>query len=260
MRSLRIAAVSTGLIVLALGLAFAFRVQSVTRLWPWPDSPLSYLFIGSVLTAVSAALICIGWSGEFGALAGGALNVFIIGLGSGLYLLDQAFGAGRLNLVPYGITGVAISAASVAAYLWSRRLEVHDVRPTPTLVRVSFWIFMTALVVASLGLLFRAPIFPWALNPDSSVMFGCFFLGNACYFLYGILRPIWPHARGQLLSFLAYDLVLIVPFLRLFKVIKPQFLVSLILYVLVLLFSGAIAVYFLFIDSRSRFGSRSRGG
>lgn len=257
MRSLRIAAASTGLIVLAFGLAFAFRVESVTRLWPWPDGPLSYLFVGSILAAVSAALIWIGWSGDFGALAGGALNVFIIGVGSSFYLLEQAFRAGRLNLIPYGIAGGVIAAASILAYLWSRRLRVRESKPTPSLVRVSFWIFMTALVLASAGLLFRAPIFPWALNPDSSVMFGCFFLGNACYFLYGIIRPIWPHARGQLLSFLAYDLVLIGPFLLLFKSVKPQFVLSLVLYVLVLLFSGAIAVYFLFVDPRSRFGATS---
>ena len=41
------------------------------------------------------------------------------------------------------------------------------------------------------------------------------FLGSAIYFAYGLQRPVWGNAKGQLLGFLAYDLVLIVPFVRL---------------------------------------------
>jgi len=57
---------------------------------------------------------------------------------------------------------------------------------------------------------------------------------DAFYFLYGLLVPRWHHALGQLLNFLAYDLVLIVPFLWLFKTAKPEYVFSLIVYVAVL--------------------------
>jgi len=75
---------------------------------------------------------------------------------------------------------------------------------------------------------------------------------DAFYFLYGLLVPRWHHALGQLLNFLAYDLVLIVPFLWLFKTAKPEYVFSLIVYVAVLIYSGAIAVYFLFVNSQTR--------
>ncbi len=101
----------------------------------------------------------------------------------------------------------------------------------------------------------HAPIFPWKLNPDSSVIFGCIFLGDAFYFLYSLLYPRWHNALGQLLSFLAYDLVLIVPFLILFKTVKPEGMLNLIVYVAVLIYSGAIATWFLFIHPKTRFGS-----
>jgi hypothetical protein len=107
--------------------------------------------------------------------------------------------------------------------------------------------------------LFRLPVFPWAVLPDSSVIFGCIFLGNACYFLYGLLLPRWHNTKGQLLSFLAYDLALIFPFLMLFPAIQPRFLVSLVVYIVVLVVSGGIAVYYLFIDRATRFPSASQG-
>jgi hypothetical protein len=92
------------------------------------------------------------------------------------------------------------------------------------------------------------------LNPNSSTIFGCIFIGDAFYFLYGLFRPRWQNARGQLLSFLAYDLVLILPFLALFNAVKPEHLVSLIVYVSILIYSGALAVYFLFLNPPTRLG------
>jgi hypothetical protein len=93
------------------------------------------------------------------------------------------------------------------------------------------------------------------VNPDSSVIFGCILLGDACYFLVGLFRPVWHNALGQLLSFLAYDLVLIVPFLLLFKTVASVYVLNLLVYIAVLVYSGGIAVYFLFVNSRTRFGS-----
>ena len=88
-------------------------------------------------------------------------------------------------------------------------------------------------------------------------VFGCIFLGDAFYFLYGMFRPNWHNALGQLLSFLAYDLVLIFPFIGLISTVEPDLLVSLIIYIIVLMYSAGLAVYYLFIDSQTRFGAQS---
>ncbi|MFT3890440.1 MAG: hypothetical protein QM730_02300 [Anaerolineales bacterium] len=96
---------------------------------------------------------------------------------------------------------------------------------------------------------------PLDLNPDSSIIFGCIFLGDAFYFLYGLLRPNWGNACGQLLSFLAYDLVLIVPFVLLINTVKPGHMLNLIVYIAVLVYSGGLAVYYLFVHPQTRFGS-----
>jgi hypothetical protein len=148
-----------------------------------------------------------------------------------------------------------MSHVSAAAFFWSRTLPLHDTRPTPALVKGSFGVFIVALLLAGGALILRLPVFPWKLNPDSSVIFGCIFLGDAFYFLYGLYRPVWGNAFGQLLSFLAYDVVLIVPFIGLFNTIDPALSLNLIVYIAVLLYSGALAVYYLFINPQTRFGT-----
>jgi hypothetical protein len=197
-----------------------------------------------------------GWTGEAGALPGGSLNIFVIAVATSLYFFQLVLQQGRSNLIPYGIASLLVALASGASFVWSRHLAFRDDRPTPTLVRISFGIFVATLLLAGGALLFRAPIFPWDLNLDSSVIFGCIFIGDAFYFLYGLFRPRWENAMGQLLSFLAYDLVLIGPFLFLLKTVKPEHLSSLIVYTAVLIYSGALAAYFLFINPKTRFGSQ----
>ena len=243
-----------GLFILMLAFGFIFRIPLALSIWPWEDGRYSYLFIGSILAAVSAAALWIGWTGELGALPAGSLNVFVIALTTSVYFFNLV-SQGRSELFGVGIASVLMTLTSGAAFLWSRRLPLTDPRPTPALVKVSFGIFIASLFLAGGALVLHLPVFPWDLNPDSSVVFGCIFLGDAFYFLYGLFRPRWGNAFGQLLSFLAYDLVLIVPFVLLFDTIKPERMLNLVVYTAVLVYSGGLAVYYLLIDPQTRFGS-----
>ena len=255
MKTIRFATVLGGLVILALAIGFIFQIQFATNLWPWADGRYSYLFIGSILAAVSVAALWIGWTGELGALPAGSLNIFVIAVTTSIYFFKLALVDDRANLILFGIASVVIAIASAAAFFWSHRIPLRDSIPTPALVKVSFGIFIAALLLAGGALILGRQIFPWELNPDSAVVFGCIFLGDAFYFLYGLLRPRWNNAFGQLLSFLAYDLALIVPFVSLFKTVKPEYMLNLVVYVIVLVYSGAIAVYYLFINPKTRFDS-----
>jgi hypothetical protein len=254
MKTIRILIFLGGLVVVALALGFIFRIPLVLRLWHWEDGRYSYLFIGSILAAVSAAALWIGWSGELGALPAGSLNVFVIALTTSIYFFNLV-SQGRSELIPVGLSSVVMVLVSGATFFWSRRLPLNDTRPTPRLVQISFGIFVASLLLAGGALVLRQPIFPWDLNPDSSVVFGCIFLGDAFYFIHALSRPRWGDACGQLLSFLAYDLVLIVPFVLLLDTVKPGRMLSLIVYTAILLYSGGLAAYYLFIHPQTRFGS-----
>ncbi|HNN12901.1 MAG TPA: hypothetical protein PKL78_05045 [Anaerolineales bacterium] len=240
-----------GVIVLVLAFGFIFRVPLVLRIWPWEDGRYSYLFIGSILAAVSVAALWIGWSGEFGALPAGALNVFVIELTTSAYFFQLA-AQGQAGMFSYGMFTAFAAVASLVAFFWGLRIPLVDPRPMPRPVKISFWIFILSLFLAGGALVLKAPIFPWALKPDTSVIFGCIFLGDAFYFLYGIFRPHWHHALGQLLSFLVYDLVLIVPFVGLLGSVEPGRMLNLVVYTAVLIYSGGLAVYYLFISPDTR--------
>ncbi len=251
MKALRLATLTGGIFILSLGLGFAFQMPQATAAWPWPDGRLSYLFIGSILAAVSAAMLWIGWTGTWGALPAGALNVLVISLLAGGYFIHLLIN-GRTELLAFVAISLLAALASAGAFFWSRRFPLTDERPTPRLVLFSFWLFTAALILTGGALLLRLPVFPWAVNPDSSFIFGSIFVGDAFYFIYGLWKPRWQNALGQLLSFLAYDLVLIIPFINLFQTVKPDLLLNLTVYVAVLIYSGWVAIYFLFIHQPTR--------
>lgn len=69
-------------------------------------------------------------------------------------------------------------------------------------------------------------------------MFGLTLLGAATYFIYGTLDPHWSNAAGHLAGFLAYDVVLLAPFSGRFSTARGGSLVSLIIYVAFLVYSG----------------------
>jgi hypothetical protein len=73
MKMIRTLTLIGGLVILALAFGFIFRIPLMLNIWPWEDGRYSYLFIGSILAAVSAAALWIGWTGELGAFPRGHL-------------------------------------------------------------------------------------------------------------------------------------------------------------------------------------------
>ena len=241
-----------GICVAAFALGFAYQVPLVIQIWPWSVSPLTYLFIGSILAAVSIAMLWIGWKEEYGVLPAGSLNVLVIALTTTFYFFSLILKDQRPEFWPYALMGTLSILMSAGLFLWSRRLPIRDSRPTPRFVLFSFGIFTLSLILASAGLFMKQPIFPWTLTPESFIVIGCIFFGDAFYFAHALLYPRWHNAAGQLLSFLVYDLFLIFPFLRLFETVKPEFKINLTVYTLVLIYSGLVAIYYLFIHRGTR--------
>jgi len=252
MKLLRLIFLAGGLFLAVFALGFAYQVPLVIQVWPWSVSPLTYLFIGSILAAVSIAMLWIGWTEAYSSLPAGSLNVFVIALTTTFYFFSLVIKDNRTGFLPYALIGVIFVLSSAYTFQWSRSLPMQDSHPTPRFILFSFGIFTLFLVLSSWALLSKRPIFPWNLTPESSIVIGCIFLGDAFYFLHALLYPRWRNAAGQLLSFLAYDLFLIFPFLRLFETIKPEFRLSLTIYTIVLVYSGLLAIYYLFIHRGTR--------
>lgn len=242
-----------GIIFLLLTGGFFFQLTWATDLWPWPDGRLSYIFVASILAAIAVPMIWIGFSGELGAAKGGAINLGVTALGTTFYFFLLYFRDREMQILITAIISTIAVPINVGIYKWSGKFRIKDTRAMPTLVKISFIVFSSVLVwVSILLLLQRDVVFPWPLKPKSSVIFGFIFLGASFYFATALSVPKWHNARGQLLGFLAYDLILIGPFLTHLSTVKDEHRLSLILYISVLLYSGTLAIYYLFINKITR--------
>ncbi|MBI3161921.1 MAG: hypothetical protein HYZ23_05400, partial [Chloroflexi bacterium] len=113
----------SGLVVLLFAFGFIIQHPFATSIWPWEDGRYSYLFVGSILAAVSAAMLWISWTGEFGALPAGALNIFVIALTTSIYFFKLASN-GRTDLTPFGVFSALFAIASLIAFFWSARIPL----------------------------------------------------------------------------------------------------------------------------------------
>jgi hypothetical protein len=249
---LRAALVPATLILFVLVSGFLAQVPWATGLWPWPAKPLSYIFIASILAAIAVPMLWIAVSGEAAAIRAGALDLTVMYAGMFVYVLTLTSHPHEPRLWAYALAFGLAAAGSAGAFLFARPIPWADPRSMPQLVRLSFGAFAMILTVAGAALVVHADIFPWQLGQETSVMFGLIFLGAATYFIYGALDPHWGNAVGQLAGFLAYDLVLLAPFLEHFSTARGGSLVSLIIYVAFLVYSGALASYYLFASNATR--------
>lgn len=163
---------------------------------------------------------------------------------------------GNPQMTAYGIACVFGALFGLGMFLWSVRISIDRTVPMPKPVRWSFVVFIVVLLVVSLRMIANVSnVIPWKITPDLSVVIGWMFLGAALYFIYALLRPSWLNSAGQLVGFLAYDVVLIVPFLTRLPTAPPEFRVGLTIYTAVIIYSGLLASYYLFINKPTRLWS-----
>ncbi|HTT12116.1 MAG TPA: hypothetical protein VMG60_14590 [Burkholderiaceae bacterium] len=261
----------------ALALALYNKWSWATSLWPWPDVGMSFVFLASIAAAIGAPLVWIGTTGEFAAFAGIGINTLVVNAGATVYL---ALRWARWEEPVSGPIAVTLGATALGAglYLWSRKIVLRDPRPMPTLVRRAFVAFAATLVAVGTALTLQAPhVFPWNLQTQDSVLFGLIFLGAATYFLHAVAHPRWSMGAPPLWSFLAYDVVLFAPYLRLLggssdgATMADYYgstggtasvnVASLSVYLAVLAASTLLALYMFLIDARTRvIRRRARGG
>lgn len=278
-RVVRSVLIAAGVAGLLLAAAFYFRVSWVQDFWPWSGSGdtvsasgsyygyapgasagdsgsltrLSYYFIASILAAISVPVIWIGLTGEFAASTGGAINLTIMFAALSIYMLQDSESGDNGRLLAAGLLCLVAAGLSGGFFFWSRRFSFKDQRPLPVPVRLAFGGFIVTLLLVGTALILKRPnIFPWPLADEVSVVYGWVFLGAAAYFVYALLVPRWHNACGQLLGFLAYDLVLIVPFFGHFDDVASERRASLIIYTTVVILSGLLAVYYVFLNPATR--------
>jgi hypothetical protein len=238
--------------------AFFWQMSWATRLWPFEGTtPLTYIFIASIFAAAAASTLWAAASRQYAALTGIGLDYLTILAPLSLYAFLLGARQSSAPLTTFGVFSLVGVLFGLWLTLWSVRFPMDRSQPMPRLVRGSFMVFVVALVIVGVRLLFQVPnVIPWTITPELSVVIGLIFLGAAVYFGYGLLRPAWVNSAGQLAGFLAYDVVLIVPFLTRLPTVAPDFRLSLVIYTTVVIYSGLLAGYYLFLARVRRRGEK----
>lgn len=244
-----------------LGGIFAWQPPLLAELWPFEGTtPLSYLLMAAFLFAGATSVATGVALRRFGGLAGVGLDVATsFGL-IAIYAGALGLLAGNVGMQLLGLVGAAAFVGGWSMHRRSNSIPPVDSRLMPAPVRSAFVVFVLALLLVGVLLVARVPnVAPWTVPAELSTFFGFLFLGSAAYFWYGLRRPTWDNAIGQLAAFLAYDIVLIVPLVQRLPTVEPAQALSLWLYIAVLLFSAILAAWYLLIDPRWRLWSRPPG-
>ena len=248
--------ISLGQLIFAGG--FLLQIPLFTRLWPLPyTTPMSFIFISSIaFAAVASTMWCVVMD-EQAAIAGIALDYMGIFIPLSILMFQLSRGVNSA-LITFGAACVVMILVGLGLLIVSLRRPPRDTRPVPRLVRGSFAVFVIALIIAGGQMVLKnTHILPWQVSTEATVIYGWMFLGAAAYFAYGVLRPGWYNAGGQLAGFLAYDVILIVPFLQRLLTINPDLLPNLIIYIIVVSSSGLLAIYYLFVNPATRLWRRA---
>jgi hypothetical protein len=249
-----------GAVQFFFAIAFFSQWPIATNLWPFQGTtPLTFIFVSSIFAAAAAPTLWAAASENYGALAGIGLDYLTILAPVAFLSLQLGARFGDPRMTAYGIACVFGALFGLGLFLWSVRYPLEHTLPMPGLVRWSFIIFIIALLIVSGRLILKIPnTIPWTITPEISVIMGWMFLGAAVYFVYGLLRPSWLNSVGQLIGFLAYDVVLILPFLSRLPSTPPENQIGLIIYIIVVSYSGLLAIYYLLLHKPTRLWADTR--
>ncbi|MGO8950317.1 MAG: hypothetical protein ACLQUY_22190 [Ktedonobacterales bacterium] len=250
----RSALFTAGMLSLVEAAGLGLHIAPFTGIWPLGDASAVDLYLGAYMAAIGSSLLWISISGELrAAVAGGiTLTVAYAGLAITWFVLSE--GATDSRHLRTAALLCAIASVVSAGIAWRfRRFPLGSIRPLPRLLYVSFAGFALLLALVGGAVLLRMPnVFPLELSPVAAALVGCSFLGSATFFLYALAFPIWQNAHAQLWGFLAYDLVLIVPLTLEVKHAAASERPALLLNLVVLVYSGAVAIYYLLIARATR--------
>lgn len=243
----------TAAVFAAITYALVVRPAWVVDAFPWPESPMSFTFLASIAASIGVVWLTVGVENEPAALAGVGVNVIVASAGACALFTQQAWITSRVDMMVGAVASAALAVFGIWLWRTARHLDVRDPRRMPPVVRWAFIVFVVALVVAGSSLCLQLQVFPWPLWGGTATLFGFIFLGAAAYFAHTVVRGYWSFAAPALGGFLAYDVVLFVPYFKLLHAGAgasdvlyggaPVNRTSLIIYLTVLIVSALLALY-----------------
>jgi hypothetical protein len=258
-QGVRRALLLTGVLAGLLAAGYFVQAPWAVDTFPWRETRLSNIFVASILAAVAGAMLWVSLAGRVAGAAGGFLHVATMAAGLAMVFSARVVDGPRQAVDGYTLGCWLVAASCVAAFAHARRLPAVDTRPVPRSLRIWAVLYILILLPAGAALLAQVPgIMPWPVRPEMSRVCGWVFLSAAWSFVYPLLRPQMEYMWVGLVGFLAYDAVLIMPFLQLLPKVQPALQNSLLLYLTALFVTAAVSLYYLFLSPATRLRSGPR--
>lgn len=201
-----------------VGVGLYLNADWATGLWPLPDVRMTYIFLASIVASTAALIIWPMVRDDPGAWRAAAFNLSTATPPLGLYLLWLGRDSDNRDLIAPGIAFVLFGVVWIAVGRMLRTIPVRNTRQLPQIVRIVFVGFCVLLIPLGGALLFQVEnIFPWTISPENSTVAGIIFLSAAALFMFILANPLWIYGEAGFASFLAYDLVLLVPYLDFYR-------------------------------------------
>lgn len=256
------AGVAAGLAVLAWG--WGFKLPWAVALWPWAEAPMSHVLLAAIAAGMAVVWAALARSGDAGGWVGMGLYFITSGTLMATYL-------GQRSVHQAGLGGPLLWAAAllllgILALRTGRRARAAPGPALTPLVRGSFIAFAVVLLASGLALVLHWPaVLPWRPQPPTASLIGGLFIGAAAYYAHEARRSRWSSGGPALAGFLAYDLVLAVPYVRLLFAAPAALaddyggapdaavnMTSLVVYLVVIVASAGVALWAFLVDPRTR--------
>jgi hypothetical protein len=214
----RLIALMLAILLLAASVASYARVESARDVWPWRDQAMTDRFVAAYLVAFAGSLLWVVVTGELAAFAGIAVTVGVNALGMAIYLGYKATLGGSGGLTLHVLAMIGLLGVAVLVFRRFGSLKPKRLIATPKPIMIGMVVYPIVLLSAAVRLILQQRnVFPWDPRPEWSTIIGLGLVGSAAFFAYGAFRTGWTHAGAQFAGFLAYDLVLIFPYVRMLR-------------------------------------------
>jgi len=227
--------------VLYVGSAFA------SDIWPWQEVRLCTFFLGALLAAYGAGCLTVAACGEWTAAVGGstALAVAFTSFSSQVAFVELS-GVPTELVIPAAILGGLGLVAAINLAVIAKAKPVLERAPNSLLI--VFRVMAVCIFAVGIALLSGVHgLLPWALSPQTRLLVGCVLIGFSANYAVTALRGSWAGAQVVLVGLLTYDAMMLMPLLRHFADVAPEYRLTLVINVAVVLLTASLAIYYLFL-------------
>jgi len=243
----RVVFLAYGIFFVSVAAALYFGSAFASQIWPWQEVRLCTFFLGALLAAYGAGCLTVAINGELTAAIGGsaALAVAFTAFSSQVALIELSGIKTRL-LIPAAILGGLGLVATINLAVVARTKV--SVERAPRSLLVVFRVMSILIGGVAVALLSGVHgLLPWTLSAQTRLLVGCVLIGFSANYAVTALRGSWTGAQVVLVGLLTYDALMLMPLLRHFADVGPEYLLTLVINIVVVSLTALLAVYYLFL-------------